>query len=319
MGMAHLAKADKFYQEQNFPQLLRYAELAWTKLKQLKDRSLATIQILDKALTLKFDALNFMDHNKEALECATERYNMWATTFMRNPGTIDAASPLIDSLINNGEFDQAHLIASTVHEMAMHPMTHDIPENQQQQCLAQASHQFAHATMMLAQSGGIPPEEEQKVGEEAIALARKAMEINTQLHGANSERVVSDMSTLASVLDHFNDVDDDEAIRLYEQAIAFRSRTQGSSSVNVAIGKRNLGNVYKNRARRAEASNDLNRFVTNGELALSHYHESARIFRAINHVDNADDVLECAVEVEESIREIRIARSAAASSAATRG
>ena len=324
MGMAHLAKAEGFARERNCLQLLRYAELALTKLKQLKDRSLAAIKILNEALTLKFNALNFMDRHKEALECATERYNMWATTFMRDSGTIQASFPLIESLLHNNEFDQAHLIASTVYEMALHPMTHDIPDHLQQPYLAQASRLLAEATFQLAQAGGIPLEEKQKAGEEAIALARKALEIHTRLHGAESNDVAHDMGALASVLDFFNDVDNDEAIRLYEQAMAIRARLEGSSSMNVASNNYNLGTAYFRRANRADSANDPVGVLANLELALPHYREAARIFGSINLVDKANEATQSVTRTEENIRQVRIhiaarTAAAAAAAAATRG
>ena len=326
MGMAHLEKAKGFGREHNFVQELRFSELALTKLKQLKDRSLAVIQILDEALNEKFHALNFMDRAKEALEIATERYNMWATTFMRHPGMINAAFPLIDSLLRNNEFVQAHLIARTVYEMAMYPTNNDIPGHLQQPYLAHASRYFARATTQLAQSGGIPPEEKQKAGKEAIALARKALEIDTQLHGAENEQVAEDMSALAKILDYFNDIDDDdEAIRLFEQVIAIECRVQGSSSLNVAVNKQNLGCAYIKRAIRAVDANDLNRQLANWELAVPHYREAVRIYRAVNHVDKADYAAQTGTQIEEEIRETRIkiaARAAvavAAAAAATRG
>ena len=50
-------KANGFDQQQNWVQSLRYGELAATKLKQLKDRRLETVEAIDAALTCKFDAL----------------------------------------------------------------------------------------------------------------------------------------------------------------------------------------------------------------------------------------------------------------------
>ena len=318
MGMAHLEKAEGFGRERNCPETLRYAELALTKLNQLKDRSLAVIEILDQALLLKFNALNFMGRNTEALECATERYNMWATTFMRNPRTINAAFPLIQSLIFNKEYSQAHLIASTVHEMTMHPTTHDIPENKQQLYLAQAGHLLAEATLHLSQAGGIPPEEKQKAGEEAIAHARKALEIHTLLCGANDHQVAHDRSALAASLFYFNEVDaGDEVIRLFEQAMVIQHRFEGSLSVNVAVNNENLGSVYSRRARRAVAANDLDRELVNLKLALSHSREAVRVFRAINHVDKAEDAAQKIIHLEKRIRNIRPTVAVAAS--ATRG
>ena len=319
--MAHLEKARGFDRERNWAQTLRYAELALTKLKQLKDRSLAAIEILDDALRLKFNALNFMDRHKEALECATERYNMWATTFMRNPRMIEAAFPLIDSLLHNNEFDQAHLIASTVHEMIMHPMNHDIPDDKQQPYLAQASCLLANATFWLAEAGGIPPEEKQKAGEEAIALARKALEIHTRLHGTGSKEVALDMGALAKVVDYFNSVDGDEAICLLEQSMVIHRRLEGSLSVNVAVNNENLGVVYCRRANKAVDANDLDCELANLELALPHYREAHRIYRAINHMDSAAATAQKITLIDGRIRQITVqnsARATAATASATR-
>ena len=94
--------------------------------------------------------------------------------------------------------------------------------------------------------------------------------------------------------------------------------------MNVAVGEKNLGNAYEQRAARAQVANDLDRCMANLELALPHYREAARIFSAINHVDNADRAVRCVVNVEKNIRQIGIARAtaattAAAATAATRG
>ena len=81
--------------------------------------------------------------------------------------------------------------------------------------------------------------------------------------------------------------------------------------MNVAVGEGNLGGAYHNRAIRAHAANDLDRWMANEELALPHYREAARIFRVINHVDSADEANLHAVEIEENIRQIGITRAAA--------
>ena len=47
VGKANLEKALGFYRQQNWMQALRYGELAATKLKQLKDRRLETVQTID--------------------------------------------------------------------------------------------------------------------------------------------------------------------------------------------------------------------------------------------------------------------------------
>ena len=111
VGKANLAKSKGFQREQNWVQSLRYGEIAATKLKQLKDRRLETVQLIDDALRCKYNALNFMGRYKEAQECAEERYGLWAINQMRNPGSINAAIGLIQSCLHNQEFEDAERYA----------------------------------------------------------------------------------------------------------------------------------------------------------------------------------------------------------------
>ena len=85
IGMAHLQKAAGFFRERIWMQVLHHADLALTKLKQLKDRRLETVESLDDAFLYKFNALMALNRHKEALESAKERYTMWAMNHIRNP------------------------------------------------------------------------------------------------------------------------------------------------------------------------------------------------------------------------------------------
>ena len=319
VGMAHLEKATGFHREQNWVQTLRYAELALTKLKQLKDRRLETVEDIDKAFVCKFNALQIMDRQREALECVKENYTMWAMNHMRNPKTIESAFRLIQSCIHNKEYEDATLYAHTAYEMVLYDTDGIIPAAQRRQFLADGSYWFSLATLALAQAGGIPPEEKQKAGEEAIAVAYKALEIHTQLHGAESNQVGADILNLAQALDFFNDVDDDEVLHLFEQVKEITSRLQGSSSVNVAGCDHSLGIVYEGRANRAWAANDLDRCIANLELALPYHREAARIYRINNHVDKAGRAIRNVTETEERIRQVRITRAASSSSSTKSG
>ena len=312
VGKANLAKSKGFQREQNWVQSLRYGEIAATKLKQLKDRRLETVELINNALRCKFNALNFMGRYKEAMECAEERYTLWAMNQMRNPGSIYASFALIESCLHNEEYEDAEHYARHAMFMINEMTDNFIPSDQRSEFLAEGSHYLARAIHRLAMTGGIPPEEQQKAGEEAIALARQALELHTQLEGTESAEVANDMLILAEILDHFNDIDDDEILRLREQAIVIFSREQGSSSVNVAACENNMGNTYNNRANRAEDANDLDRCIANLELALPHYREAVRIYRVINHVDMADKALRNVALIEENIRQIGITKAKAA-------
>ena len=286
MGMDYLNKAKGFNRQRNWLQALRYSDLALTKLKQLKDRPLV---VISEALELKCISLGYLVRHREQLECAKEWYCLWNTK-PTDPPAITAAFALIDSCMNNNEFADAVLYASTLWEIINHKYDNKIPDDQRQGYVAEGACYLAEATLRLAQSGGIPPEKKQTAGQEAIALARKALEIRTQLYGTEHQTVANAKAVLAETLDFFNDNDDDEVevVRLYHQAKDIHARLQGASSANVAKGERKLGAVYYNRAVRTGAANDLNRYVGMLELALPHFREAVRINRAIGRVENAD-------------------------------
>ena len=105
------------------------------------------------------------------------------------------------------------------------------------------------------------------------------------------------MSALAEALDYFHDDNDDEVFRLFEQSIEIDTRFFGSSSVNVAIGEERLGDAYEKRATRAYDTNDIDGCVAMLELTLPRYNEAARIYRAINRVDDADRIAPTVVDV----------------------
>ena len=320
MGMANLEKAKGFEREQNWSQILRYSDLAATKLKQLKDRP---VEDIDNALKLKWNALLFMARHKEALECAKEWYCIYPTNHT-HPPAIRASFAVIESCLFSKEFFDALLYARTLWETITLSRDSHIPDNLRESFTARGAHELARALWQLAHSGGMPVDEQQVAGVEAIMLARRSLEINTQLFGTESDEVAADMGLLASVLDFFNDVDDDEVFRLYEQAITIYTRVYGGLSMNVATCERNWAEALKSRARRAHAADDLDRCVANLELALPRYREAARIYRAINHVENAGNAARDAVRTEEKLQQIIASRaateaSASAAASASRG
>ena len=314
VGIANLEKAKGFEQKQNWVQALRYGEIATTKLTKLKDRRLETVKLINDALTMKYNAYGMMGRYKEAKECAEENYTLWAMNHIRNPSSMEAALALVQSCLHNGEHEDAEHYAR--HAMFMINDMNDnfIPSEQRSQFVADGSYYLARAIFHLTQAGGIPPEGKQKSGEEAIELSRQALKIHTQLHGTESPFVAREMCSLAEVLDYFNDVDDNEVLRLHEQARSLARRVEGSLSPNMAASEGKSGRAYSNRARRANNANDLDRCLDNLEMALPHYREAARICRVINHVDSADLHLQDVAQVEEKIKTIRMIKAVEAAS-----
>ena len=300
VGNTHLEKAQGFDEERNFSQSLRHADLAATKLKQLKDRP---VEDIDEALRVKWNALLNTGRHREALECAKEWYLLWPTKHT-HPPAIKASFCLIESCILNKEYFDALLYARTLWETITLSRDSHIPDHLREEFTARGAMELARSLWQVAEHGDMPAEEQQVAGVEAIMLARRALEIRTRLYGADSEYIASSMGALASVLGFFNDVDDDEVPRLLEQAKAIYIRAHGSSSPNVSSCEKNLGNMYHRRAERAEAAHDLNRCVANLQLALSHFRESVRIYRAANRVDQGNQVARDIVKVEEWLRSV---------------
>ena len=119
VGVANLAKAVGFQEQHNWGQTLHYGGLAATKLKQLKDRRLETVELINNALVCKFNALTFMGRHREAKECAEERYTLWAMNHIRNAGSMRAALDLIQSCIHTGEYEDAEHYARHAYFMTV--------------------------------------------------------------------------------------------------------------------------------------------------------------------------------------------------------
>ena len=303
VGMANLVKAQGFHGALQYSQALRYVDLAITNLKQLKDRP---DEDIDEAMRCKFNSLSSSGRNREALECAKEWYCLYLTKHT-HPPAIRAGFAVIESCIQNKEYFDAVLYARTSWETITLSRDSHIPDNKQEYFTSEGAHLLAKAIWSLARVGGIPAKEQQEAGVEAIMLVRRALEIRTQLFGAESVEVAGSMITLADVLGYFNNVDDDEVLRLYEQAKAIFVQRRGYLSWNVATCVYNLANACNNRGGRAHAAHDLDRCVANLEQALPHFREAARIYRAINRMDDAEE----AACIEENLQRIAIVRAAA--------
>ena len=310
MGMAHLSKASGFYRELNFLQTFRYSELALTKLNLLTKRPL---QSISDALTMKCNALQFLGRNKEALQCSKDLYNLWAVAEgPTHQSTIDAAFALIESCILNKEYESAELYARTLWEIINHKHDNKIPEDQRQRYIANGAREFARATYRLSKAGGFgtSPEAKQRAKDTAITHARKAIEIHTELRGAESSDVAGDLVILADILRYFNNgMVEDEVLNLYAQAKAIFIRMQGADGVNVAAADKNLGNAYYERAKKAMALNDGERCVVNMELALPCYREAVRIYTLNNHLEKAAEARRNIVQIEASLPILATRRS----------
>ena len=212
-GAVNLEKAMGFEEELNWPLALHHADLAATKLKKGK----GDILLIDAALSTKYNSLGNMGRYSEALECAKEWYLLYPTNHT-HPPVIRASFAVIQSCGHNKEFFDAALYARTLWETITLSRDSHIPDNKREEFTARGAYELARALHRLSENGGVPEKEKKETGVEAIMLARRALEIYTQLYGTESSDAADSMNALAGVLDHFNDFDanDEEVYRLYE-------------------------------------------------------------------------------------------------------
>ena len=243
------------YREHNYAQSLRYSDLAVTKLKRRK----APAEKNSEALCCKVDALSMLGRYREMMECAKERYCMYLTKHT-HPPAIKAGFCVIESCIHSKEFLDAVLYAQTTWETITLSRDSNLADTEREWFIAEGAYYLAQATWGLAKSGGMPLHEKPEAGREAIILAKRALKIHTQLHGSENIRTANNMGLLSGVSDYFNDVEDDEIIRLGEKAKAIHIRLIGSSTLNVAKCEINLGYAYHKKARRAYRAVKMDRY-----------------------------------------------------------
>ena len=294
--MTNLQKAESLQDQCNWTQALHHADLAANKLKQLKDDRLK--EAIGDALRVKNNALNSLGRYKEGLECAKEHYCMYLTSHT-HPPAIEASFALIQCCIFNKEYADAEVYARTLWETINDKTPNNkIPIAQRPPYIARGASVLARSILRIAQTEGYPPEVVKNREVEAIALARQALEIDIQLLGADNDQIAFDMGILAQVLSGFGVADDEEVLRLLQESMDIHVRKHGRTSPNVAAGENSLGNTYSRRANKALKAKDRDRQITNLELALPHYREAARIYRAVDHLDDLERVTQNMAQIE---------------------
>ena len=187
IGAGHLAKVKAFAFERNWLQATRYLDLAFAKLKLLKDRSpmsLESIQLLGDALFYRckvIEACVNMGPRRHFLAsaCAEERFQLWhSSQGSQSPGTIAAFFTRIECNMLNNQFEIAEYDARIANFLCGDNESL-IPEAQRSSYIAESARLFALAILRHAQAGGIPPERKEKAGEEAIKLARESVALSS--------------------------------------------------------------------------------------------------------------------------------------------
>lgn len=304
IGLDNFQKAQGFSERRDWLQALRHADIAATKLKKAKN----DIILIDDALRMKYNALGNMNRHKEALECAKEWYLMYPTNHTHAPA-INASFAVIESCIHNKEYYDAALYSRTLWETITTCNDNHIPDKLREDYTARAASELAQAQLKLAESEIMPLSEQKVAGIEAIMLARRALQINIQLYGAESDDAACDMILLANILSYFNNEDDEEVFRLYEQAKAIYVRVYGSSSSKVASVVDSLARSFRKIAFRAKKARDMDRFGKNLELSLLHYREAARMYHAdAHHVEYAESAAKEVGIVERAIAAFKCER-----------
>ena len=238
----HLKTAQVLHGQHNYVQALHHSELAVTKLKQLQEDRHVDGYMVDEVMKTNYNVLHSMGQHPKAVLFAKEWHILWLdlwsddrnnTLLMHAPDLLlNSPVALIESSIHNNDFVDAESFARGLWTTITSEL-HHFPEDQRQAITSRGAYWLAQAAYYLSANDGVAPDEKEIVGDEVISLARTALEIDTQLFGIESEKVACDLALLARVLKYFNNVVDDEVLRMYEKrrhvAVTARRR-KGSSS-----------------------------------------------------------------------------------------
>ena len=187
--------------------------------------------MVDKVMEVHYNLLTSVKQHQKALVCAKEWNSMLNDRSNKNLN-LAAIVALVESSIHNNEYVEAERIARGLWKTITSEL-HHIPEDQRQPIVSRGAHWLAQAAYYLAVHDGVEAEEKELIGEEVISLARRALEIDTQLCGIESDKVAAHMTLVARVLKYFKRIVDDEVLRMYEQrrqVAATARRRKGSGN-----------------------------------------------------------------------------------------
>jgi tetratricopeptide (TPR) repeat protein len=244
--------------------------------------------LLCNALSLFYILRRDEGKHDEALIFAEEAYNCVAIAYNPvHPVVQDAASTLIECLVNKGDFDNAETFAQMTLDSLKDP-----GNGLDQQSEAVANGYYDLGRVISQQKGDYMKAE--KLVRESLRIRSRSYDNHHQMvyHGMS-------MSLLASILSAQGRLGS-ETLELYERALEIDIEYYGSEGVNTAISTDSMGYFYHLRARESQATETKKKHLL---LSESKYKESLRMYTKIYGPDHPQ-TLETSSQLSIVLREL---------------
>jgi tetratricopeptide (TPR) repeat protein len=214
-----------------------------------------------------------LENFDEASILVEEAYNCVAVTYNPvHPKVQEAASWLIECLVEKGDFEHAETFAQLTLESLKDP-----GNGLDQQSEAVAKGYYDLGNVIFQQKGDLVKAEK---------LIRESLRIRTRLHGGDHTHVAVSASLLASILNTQGKLGI-ETKELHERCLAINIKNFGSEGINTAVSNNNLGSFYH---LQAEASQSVGIRKELLSLSFSKLKEALRIFSKLFGPDHPNTV-----------------------------
>jgi len=209
----------------------------------------------------------------KALILVEEAYNCVAVTYNPvHPKVQNAASSLIECLVNKGDFDHAKTFAQLTLESLKDPGN---GLDQQSEAVAKGYYDLGH---VIHQQKGDSVKAEK--------LVRESLRIRTRLYGGDHAQVGMSSGLLAIILQAQGKLGI-ETKELFERCLAIEIKNFGLEGFSTAASNINLGSFYH---LQAEASQSVGRKKELLSLSFSKLKEALRIFTKLFGPDHPNTV-----------------------------
>jgi hypothetical protein len=209
----------------------------------------------------------------KALIFVEEAYNCVAVTYNPvHPEVQDAASSLIECLINKRDFEHAETFAQLTLESLKDPGN---GLDQQSEAVARGYYDLGNA--IYQQNGDLVKAEK---------LVRESLRIKTRLYGGDHGQVGVSSNLLATILQAQGKLGN-ETKELHERCLAINIKNYGSEGFNTAASYNNLGLFYH---LQAETSLSAERKKEHLSLSVPKLNEALRIYTKLFGPDHPNAV-----------------------------
>jgi tetratricopeptide (TPR) repeat protein len=213
------------------------------------------------------------ENHDKALIFVEEAYNCVAVTYNPvHPEVQEAASWLIECLVDKGDYEHAETFAQLTLESLKDPGN---GLDQQSEAVAKGYHDLGD--VIFHSKGDLVKAEK---------LIRESLRVRTRLHGDDHRNVGGSASLLAIILQTQGKLGI-ETKELFERSLAIDIKNFGSEGINTAASNVNLGNFYHLQAEASQSTGIRKELLS---LSFSKLKEALRIYTKLFGPDHPNTV-----------------------------